>query len=209
MVTVVIEWTIYVYYSCTILYKLLCRMDKHFMTASSGSHFSSNHFSFPETDSFKRSHRHHSNYGSGGGCGYERPKRVQSDNEYLRDRVKSYERGLGQLYQVRVHWVPFFIRQGLLLLSGRVYYFYPAGFTTLSGRVYYFFRQGLLLYQAGFTTFSGRVYYFIRQGLLLYQAGFTTLSGRVYYFVRQGLLLCQAGFTTTLSGHGSLNENLA
>ncbi len=77
-------------------------MEDHFLN-SAPSHF--NHpFGLPDIDSpsSRRAHRHYSN---GMTTGYDRAKKLQGDNDYLREKMKSCELGLGHIYQVRVQKV--------------------------------------------------------------------------------------------------------
>ena len=48
----------------------------------------------------RSSHRHHSNSSGGNMAAYDRGVRLQGDNDYLRERVRSFEKGMGKIYQV-------------------------------------------------------------------------------------------------------------
>ena len=49
----------------------------------------------------RSSHRHHANSGGGGTSSYDRSIRLQGENDYLKERVRNFEKGMGKIYQVR------------------------------------------------------------------------------------------------------------
>ena len=75
--------------------------DYYFPNVPSPSRYSS--FSVSELgdmgNASRRSHRHHS-ASSSGSVPYDKSRKLQSENELLRERVRSCEKGLGKIYQV-------------------------------------------------------------------------------------------------------------
>ncbi len=49
----------------------------------------------------RSSHRHHNN-SSSGNFGYDRGVHLQGENDYLKERVRAFEKGVGKIYQVRI-----------------------------------------------------------------------------------------------------------
>ena len=73
---------------------------EEFLTNSSPpklNHFSN--FSDPDSNVSWRQPRHHSNSYSGN-LSYERSRKAQSETDQLRERVRTWEKGLGKIYQV-------------------------------------------------------------------------------------------------------------
>ena len=65
-----------------------------FLVNSSPNHEHFSNFSYSEGDGFRHTCRHN-------GMQYDKSKKLQTENEYLKEKVRSNERGLGKLYQVR------------------------------------------------------------------------------------------------------------
>ncbi len=66
----------------------------------------SDQFGYLERDSLRQATRHHMAMSGGGGVvgggnHSDRSKKLQSENEFLKDRVRSCEKGLGKFYQVQ------------------------------------------------------------------------------------------------------------
>lgn len=77
-------------------------MDEFVEDSTSPKHFGNFNPSDSDPNTTRHSSRHHSN-SCGASMLYDKPRKLQNETEYLKEKVRTCERGIGEIYQVLNH----------------------------------------------------------------------------------------------------------